>query len=372
MVRDAAFEDQGRLAVPASAGPEPSPRNSKTRIRHVPGRVFVVSAAPDASKRPRKRSRMNRTTRITRTLAVVALSAALAASLSGCTKSAAEKPATKPAEKAAAAFPVTITDDAGKKITIASKPERIVSLAPADTEILFAVGAGKSVVGVTSYDDYPAEVKDIAKVGDFAGPNVEAVAGAKPDLILATAGVQADVVAKLEALGAKVIVIDPQTLDGVYADIAAVGAVTGNKAKADSVVAGMRSDVEKIKEAVSGETSVTAFVEIGQNPLYTVGSGTLMDELVKLGGGTNVVTESGYVAYSAEKAIANNPAVYLATASSATDAASVAKRPGYSAIDAVKNNRVVILDDNLVSRPGPRVVEGLKLIAAALHPDVFK
>jgi iron complex transport system substrate-binding protein len=112
-------------------------------------------------------------------------------------------------------------------------------------------------------------------------------------------------------------------------------------------------------------------VEIGQNPLYTVGKGTLIDELVTLAGGTNVVTQPGYVAYSAEQLIAADPQVYLATRGSMSDPSSLKSRAGFDKLAAVKTGRVIILDDNLVSRPGPRLVEGLKQIAEGLHPDSF-
>lgn len=310
---------------------------------------------------------MTRTTlcRITAALAALALFGALA----GCTQPA--EPAKTEQPEPAAAFPVTITDDASRSVTIEAEPARIVSLAPANTEILFAIGAGDRVVGVTDYDDYPAEVADIAKVGDFSGPNIEAVAAADPDVVFATTGVQADVITKLEELGAIVIAVDPQTLAGVYEDIEEVGAATGNVEEAAKLVADMQADAAAIEKAVSAEEPATAFIEIGQNPLFTAGTGTLLSELIEKAGGVNVVKEPSYVPYSTEQLVADNPAVYLATKSSATDADSVAKRPGYSGIAAVKDGRIVILDDNLVSRPGPRIIEGLRLIAEGLHPDAF-
>jgi iron complex transport system substrate-binding protein len=308
------------------------------------------------------------TRRTAGTLALLVLAAFLALVLAGCGTTA-ETP-TKSTD-AAAAFPVTITDDASRTVTVEAAPERIVSLAPANTEMAFALGLGEKVVGVTTYDDYPAEVTSIAKVGDFASPNVEAIAAAKPDLVLATAGVQAEMVAKLEALGATVVVIDPQNLAGVYADIERLGQVTGTAEKGDALVEGMKADVAAVRDAVSGREPVTAFVEIGQNPLYTVGAGTLIDELLTLAGGTNVVKEPGYVAYSPEQLIAADPAVYMATKGSMSDPTALKTRAGFESLTAVKNDRIVILDDNLVSRPGPRVVEGLKLIAEGLHPDAF-
>jgi iron complex transport system substrate-binding protein len=270
----------------------------------------------------------------------------------------------------ASAFPATMTDDASRSVTIEAAPARIVSLAPAATEIAFELGLGDKVVGVTSYDDYPSQVASITKVGDFAGPNVEAVAAAKPELILATSGVQADVVKKLEALGATVLVLDPQTISGVYDDIELVGKATGTTTKANTVVRAMKADIQSIQESVTGSPTVSAFIEIGQNPLFTAGTGTLMNELIALAGGTNVVAQPGYVSYSSEQLIKADPKVYLATKGSSSTPAAIEKRPGYSAISAVKAKRIVILDDSLVSRGGPRIVDGLKQIALGLHPNL--
>ena len=309
------------------------------------------------------------------TLASVALvaSALIALALGGCASAptAPSAPAGSGSAAGAAAWtPVTVTDDASRSVTLKTEPKRIVSLAPAGTEIAFALGLGERVVGVTSYDDYPSQVASITKVGDFAGPNVEAVAAAKPDLILATSGVQADVVKKLESLGAVVVVLDPQTLSAVYGDIEIVGKLTGAPAAATTLVTNMKADVQSIQASVAGSPTVSAFIEIGQNPLFTAGSGTLMNEMIALAGGRNVVTQPGYVSYSAEKLIEANPDVYFATKGSSSDPAAIEKRPGYSAISAVTHRRVVIVEDSLVSRGGPRVVDGLKALALGLHPGL--
>lgn len=312
---------------------------------------------------------------MTRTVrSILALAVALAlgglALVTGCAK-APKGPETAKAPETAA-FPVTISDDASRSITIESEPKRIVSLAPANTEILFALGLGDRVVGVTSYDDYPAEVADIDKVGDFTGPNLEAVAAADPDLVLATTGVQADTIKKLEELGATVIAVDPQSLAGLYEDIEEIGQATGRAAEAGDVVREMRAQVQEVQEAVAGTENVTAFVEIGQNPLFTVGKGTIIDELIALAGGTNIVVQPGYVPYSTEQVVKDDPAVYLATKGSMSDPSALAKRAGFEKLSAVRDGRVVILDDNLVSRPGPRIVAGLKQVAEGLHPDSFE
>lgn len=294
-----------------------------------------------------------------------------ALALTACGSAPKSAPAAAPV-KTTAAFPVTITDDASRTVTIESEPKRVVSLAPANTEIVYSLGIIDRLVGVTTWDDYPAQVKDIAKMGDFTTPNIEAIAGARPDLILLTGGVQADVLSKLEGLGAKVVVVDPQTLDGVSAAIQTVAKATGTTAKGAQVVAGMDKDLADITAKLAGAQPTPAFIEIGWNPLFTAGPGTLLNDLLLRGGGVNVVTEKGYVGYSVEQLVKDQPEVYLGTLSSIGAATTLAKRPGYGAIAAITSNRVFSLSDNLVSRPGPRVVEGVREIAKALHPDLFK
>jgi iron complex transport system substrate-binding protein len=272
----------------------------------------------------------------------------------------------------AGGFPLTVTDDASRTVTLKAPATRVVSLAPANTEILYGLGAMERLVGVTTFDDYPAEVSSIAKMGDFTTPNLEAIASAKPDLVLVTGGVQAEVIGKIEGLGAAVLVVDPTDLEGVYRAIELVSQAIGTPAKGAAVTDGMKADLVSLHAAVGSEAPVTCFVEIGWNPLFTAGPGTLIDELAREAGGRNVVTQPGYVGYSAEQLLKDQPYVYLGTRSSLGDqAGAIDQRPGYKRLDAVVAGRVVALDDNLVSRPGPRVIEGVRAIARALHPDRF-
>jgi iron complex transport system substrate-binding protein len=286
--------------------------------------------------------------------------------LAGC--GAADDPAAEaPAE---GAFPVTVTDDAGRSVTIAAKPERIVSLAPANTEIVAALGALDRLVGVTTYCDYPPEVAELPKMGDFVGPNMEAIAAAEPDLVLVTTGIQVEAIGQLEALGASVVAIDPQTLDALLVSIDTIGAAIGEPEAAAGITDSMEIQIHDIAEQVEG-APVRCFLEIAQDPLFTVGSGTLLNELIEYAGGENVVTEPGYVPYSVEQLVQADPDVYLATLGSMNSPSDITGRPGYGNISAVAAGRVYLLDDNLVSRPGPRVVDGIRQIAEALHPDVF-
>ena len=302
---------------------------------------------------------------------MLAFAAALAAT--GCSSSASNGSATtqtaEPAQQAS--FPVEITDDASRTVTVAKEPLRIVSLAPANTEILTALGLGNRLVGVTTYDDYPPSVKDLPKMGDFVNPNIEAIGAAQPDLIVATTGVQADVLKKLESLGAVVLAVDPTTLEGLYTDIGRIGDATGTKVNAEDLVKTMRSQIGAISSAVAKEEPLSVFVEIGQNPLYTVGSSTLIDEMLRAAGGVNVVSAPGYVAYSLEQLVKDDPDAYMATMGTMSDPSDLGKRAGYDKLRAVVNKRVYLLQDNLVTRPGPRIVEGVRMMAADLHPDVF-
>lgn len=295
--------------------------------------------------------------------------------LAGCAKSggagAGSVAETSQTPSASSMYPLTITDDASRTVTIASQPKRIVSLAPANTEMLYSLGIFDRVVGVTTFDDYPAEVSKVAKVGDFMTPNLEAIAAAKPDVVLVTGGVQAETLGKLEDLGVPVVVIDPQTLDGVYDAIGKVAEICGVPAKGMEVVGKMKAELADIEQTLQGTKPARAFIEIGWNPLFTAGKGTLLDELLTKAGGTNIVTENGYVSYSVEQLVKDQPEVYLGTLSSIGNFDAMKKRPGYSALGAVKDGRVYELDDDLVSRPGPRVIEGIRLIAAALHPGLF-
>ena len=317
---------------------------------------------------------MNRSTRtFSVSAAAVAALALVAVLVAGCSGSGTATTGTgSKVTGQAHNFPVTLTDDASRTVTVTKRPERIVSLAPANTEIVAALGLEKKLKGVTTYDDYPPSVKSLPKIGDFMNPNVEAIAAAKPDLILVTTGVQGDVLAKLEALGAPVIAIDPATVDGVIADIEKVGSATGTKAEAKDLTAKMRGQISAIEGALAARSDrrpASVFLEIGQNPLYAVGAGTLLDDLVKRAGGVNIVTKPGYVAYSNEQVLKDDPDVYLSTLGSMGDPANIQKGP-LKSLRAAKEKRVYVLDENLVTRPGPRITEGLLVVAKALYPQI--
>jgi iron complex transport system substrate-binding protein len=248
-----------------------------------------------------------------------------------------------------------------------------VSLAPANTEIAFALGAGGKLVAGTSYDDYPAAAKALPKIGDFQSPSVEKIVSFQPDLVLAAGGIQAGLRAKLENLGIKVFVVDPSTLDGVYTDLTALGKLLGVSDKATTVVAAMKQRADAVEQKVAGLSRPTVFVEIYSKPLMTAGKATFIDNLVTLAGGTNIgdAAGSGFPSFSSEVLFKDDPDVYVATTGSMATPVQIAKRSGYSGLKAVKDGRVYVIEDNLLVRPGPRLVDGLEQLAQMIHPEVF-
>ena len=299
-------------------------------------------------------------------LAVVALALVVLAAC-GSASSASSSPSPS------ATGAITATDDSGHQVTLASPAARVVSLAPANTEIAFAIGAGDKLVAGTSYDDYPAAAKALPKIGDFQSPSVEKIVSFQPDLVLATGGIQSALRAKLENLGIKVFVVNPSTLDGVYSDMTALGRLLGVSGQATTVVDSMKQRAAAVEQKVAGLSRPTVFVEIYSKPLMTAGTGTFIDNLITLAGGTNIgsAAGSGYPTFSEEVLLKDDPDVYIATTGSMASPGQIARRSGYDGLKAVQDGRVYVIDDDLLVRPGPRLIDGLEQLAQMIHPEVF-
>ncbi|BDG59104.1 ABC transporter substrate-binding protein [Caldinitratiruptor microaerophilus] len=281
------------------------------------------------------------------------------------------------AEAARTSYPLTVQDDAGRTVTIRSRPERILSLAPSNTEILFAVGAGDRVVGRTDYCDYPPEAQKVPSVGGIVDPNVEKMVSLKPDVVFMIGGSE-PLRQKLEGdLGMTAVVLDPKTLDEVYAKIRLVGRIVDKTAEAEQVVARMQERVAAIEARVRDippSERPTVFYEVWPDPLMTAGPGSFIDDLIRRAGGVNVAADAGqpWAQYSLEAVIKHDPAVILTPSAESGKALKDRARPGWEKIRAVREGRVYVLpDQNVVSRPGPRLVDGLEQIARLLHPDRF-
>ena len=274
-----------------------------------------------------------------------------------------------------APYPMTITDMAGREVTIEVEPQAIVSLASSNTEILYALGLGDKVVGVTEFCNYPPEVTAKPKVGGFADVDTEKVVEVGPDLILVANIHAAEVVPALEKLGLTVVVIDPPDIAGVLEGIKLVGKMTSQEKEAEALTAEMQERINLVAKSVEGRERSRVFWEISSD-LWTAGPGSFINDLIVRAGGENIAAEAEapWAQLSNEAIIAADPEViFLADHPFGETAETVAARPGWDKISAVVNDCVVeIKDTDIFSRPGPRVVDALEMAAKALHCDAFE
>jgi iron complex transport system substrate-binding protein len=251
---------------------------------------------------------------------------------------------------------------------------RYISLAPATTEILFALGLDEEIVGVSSYCDYPAKTKEKDKFGTFSDPNIEKVLSLKPDIVFATGLEQAPAVIRLEKLGIKVCVSDPKNIEELLQSVNEIGRITHKEKEAGELVVQMQKRIEVVKEKAKGvpkEKRPRVFIEIWHDPLMTAGPGSIVNEILGLAGGENIAYDAprAYSRFSAEVIIKRNPQVIiLGYMSKENTNKLVSKRLGWQDISAVKNKRIVSnINPDLILRPGPRLVEGLEEIYRCLY-----
>ncbi len=268
-----------------------------------------------------------------------------------------------------AEFPLTITDALGRAVTLARQPQRIVSLAPSVTEILFALDLDDRVVAVSDADDYPPDrVKGKPRVGGVA-VNVEMVVGLRPDLILGIASLQRGLLDRLRSLQMPVVAVDAHDLGEVYAQIRTIGRLTDRDLMAQRLVSEMQARAATVAAAVHSRRPLRVYLELWAEPLIAAGGGTFMDDLIRRAGGTNILSDLvGWPQVAAETIIARNPEVIVVTYPGRIP---VLRRRGWSAVAAVRSGRVAEMGSALVSRPGPRIVLGLEQLARILHPGVL-
>jgi iron complex transport system substrate-binding protein len=266
--------------------------------------------------------------------------------------------------------PREFIDDLGRTVIIDGIPERIISLAPSNTEILFALGLGDKVVGVTDWCDYPPEALEKEKVGAYDTPNIEKIAALNPDLILAAHGLPLDIIDALENLELTVFGIKTTDLDDLLNDIRTVGNITGEEAAANVLTSEMESRIAAVTDQTEGlEQRPKVFYIVWHDPLFTVGSETFIHELIEKAGGVNIFGDlSGYPVVSIEEVLPRDPEVIITSvwsfewALNATELAST---------NASQEGRIFTCDDDLVQRPAPRIVDGLEWFAYFIHPAIF-
>ena len=279
--------------------------------------------------------------------------------------------------------PTTLTDGLGREVKLTGPAQRVVSLAPSNTEILFAVGAGPQVVGRDEFSDYPEKAKAIESVGGSMGQySIEAIVALKPDLVLAAEINTPELVKQLEDLGLTVYYLkNPTTLEGMYKNLGILAFLTGHEDESNALVDSLKTRVKAVDEKVAlASARPTVFYEIDASDAskpYTYGPGTFGDLLIARAGGENFSTVAGitdaYPQVSLEQIVATNPGkIILGDSMWGVTPDAVKARAGWDSLDAVKNDQIFAFDDNLVSRPGPRLVDGLEQLAKLLHPELFK
>lgn len=259
-------------------------------------------------------------------------------------------------------------------LSVNAYPERIVSIAPSNTEILFALGLGDNIVGVTDYCDYPEEARDKPKVGDFSNPSIETIVSLNPDIVFAVAGVQMPIVENLRNLNITVYQVDISSIDDILTEIQNIGDVTGKTNEAEALVSGLRNRINVVEEktrALSENEKPKVYIEVWT--YWTAGKNTFAYDLIEKAGGKNVFdVEQSWFLTNAENVINANPdVILLAYHGVYVDPQEIKSREGFEFINAVQNNKVYNIDSDAVVRAGPRIVDSLEEMALILHPGIM-
>lgn len=312
---------------------------------------------------------------VKRTLCIILL-ILLTMALTGCQKTV---PQPRAGDSHSTGYPLTIEDDGGRSITLEKQPVRIISLAPSHTEILFALGLGDRVVGVTEYCDYPQEARSKPKIGGFSTPSVEKIIELQPDLVL-PGDMHHQVVTTLEAANVKVLVFSPTTMAEIFAAINQIGKAAGEEQAAQNLLAGLQQRVDavnaKVEQAQGAKPRV--FYEVWHEPLTSAADNTLIGELIRVSGGENIVgpSKDSYPKVSEEIILEKNPDIMIHSyghgSNESLSPEKILKRQGWEHLNFVQNRRIVGLDANLINRAGPRIVDALEAVAQAIHPELFK
>lgn len=265
---------------------------------------------------------------------------------------------------------IKVYDDLGRKIEFESPPQRIVSLAPSITEILFFLGLGDRVVGVTRYCNFPPEAQRKRVIGGVIDPNYEIIASLKPDLIIMTVeGNTREAFDKLSELGFKIFVTNPRNFDGILKTILDFGKICGVEARANYLVDSLKLELEKIKDVNTGKKKPKILVLISLNPLMSAGKNTFINEIIERAGGVNVAgkLKQNYPIFSREEILKVNPDMIILTESGIEKEELLKQFPEWRYINAVKENRIFKIEPDIILRPSPRVILATKVIAQMIN-----
>jgi len=268
----------------------------------------------------------------------------------------------------------TFVDMVGRRVELQKPPRRIISLAPSLTEILFALGAGDSVVGVTDYADYPTEAGGKPTVGGGVDPDLEVIVALQPDLVLIAADANRwETLIQLEQLQIPVFGVKPVGVEGVLASILKVGEAVGRQPQAEGLIARMRRRMAAVSQKVSVLARPRVLCVVWIDPLIVAGGETVIDDLINLAGGVNIVRTAGFPRYSLEELVVDPPDVILLALDRGGlhHGEALRRLPVWREVRPVREGAVRVIDASLTSRPGPRIVDGVELLARLLHPQAF-
>lgn len=271
--------------------------------------------------------------------------------------------------------PREITDDAGRRVTLPQRVDRVISLAPNLTEIVFAIGAGDRLVGRTTYCNYPPEAKSVGEIGDTLHPSLERIISLKPQLVLMSTASQLEVfLQQLQSQNIAVFVTDPHDLEGVFRSMDQVGLILGHEEQAKFLVQKLRERATRVEETVKQRPPVRVFYQLSAEPLYTAGHDAFVTDLIRRAGAVSVTADvpGAWPKYSNESALAARPEAIILPTGGSMGAGNLTVTEALRQSPAVLEGRVYKINDDHLVRPGPRAVDGLEAMARALHPDAFK
>lgn len=270
-------------------------------------------------------------------------------------------------------YPLTITDSYGQEVTFDKKPERLITVAPSITEVIFALGQQEFLVGRTDFCDYPNDVKDIDAIGTLRNPNIEKIIELEPELVIASTHFSEEVFDQLKNLGIKVIVLNPNdSFEGVYDVISTIGLILNVNDVALEIVNDMKATVEEVMDKVKNQEKPRVYYVVGYGEFgdWTAGRGTFINEIIEMVAGVNVANDVEGWSYSIERLLEHDPDM-LIVSDKGNVKEDIALANGYEDLTAVKEGRIYEINNNLLDRQGPRLAQGLKELAKILHPGVF-
>lgn len=306
---------------------------------------------------------------------VVPVAAALLLAACGADEEKASKDTAK--QQTEAAGPYTVVDDRGMEVTFNEVPETIISLQPSNTEILFELGVGEQIIGATDYDTYPEAAEKIERVSNSMAINAERILELNPDVVVAYTSGNEEQITQLEDAGLKVFVIASATsFDDVYTDIIQLSEVMGVEEKGDEIVAGIQAQITAVQEKTDTvATKKKVYYEVSPAPdIWTTGNHTFQQEIMNAAGVENLFADQeSWLSVTEEDVITRNPEVIITPATYMENAVDeILGRAGWEQIQAVADKSVVLVDGDVMSRPGPRIGEAVEIMAEAVYPDLFK